>query len=116
MITDDEWNLIADLIEVLLSFAEVTEDLVGNKYVTNSICVLMLMEIIKTVTTGLSYNQDSDEKDDAFESNDVEEEEQDSTLKSKINEPLNTFGLLNLVKSKLYKNIIKYYLTLTTET
>ncbi|PKB95528.1 hypothetical protein RhiirA5_436551 [Rhizophagus irregularis] len=64
MITDDEWNLIADLIEVLLSFAEATEDLEGNKYVTNSICVLMLMEIIKTVTTGLSYNQDSDEKDD----------------------------------------------------
>src|SRR5438270_12607047 len=43
------------------------------------------------------------------------EEEQDSLLKSKINEPIITFGLLDEVKLKLYNNIKKYYPTLTTE-
>jgi hypothetical protein len=115
MITDDKWDLIADLTEVLSTFAEATEDLGGSKYVTNSMCVPMLMEIIKTVTTDPSYNQDSDEEDDdAFESNDAEEE-QDSIPNNKINEPINTFGLLDVVKSRLYKNIMKYYPTLTTE-
>ncbi|GBC33124.2 zinc finger BED domain-containing protein 4-like [Rhizophagus irregularis DAOM 181602=DAOM 197198] len=86
MITDDEWDLITDLTE-----------------------------IIKTVTTDLANNQDSDEEeDDAFENNDAEEG-QDSTQNSKINEPINTFGLLDEVKSKLYKNIKKYYPTLFTE-
>src|SRR5205823_13464389 len=74
----------------------------------------MLMEIIKTLTTDSSYDQDSDEKENAFESNDVEEG-QDSTPNSKVNEPVNTFGLLDKIKSSLYKNIKKYYLTLTTE-
>ena len=73
----------------------------------------MLMEILKTVTTDSSYDQDFDEdEDDAFENNDAEEE---GTQNNKINEPINTFGLLNEVKSKLHKNIKKYYLTLTTE-
>src|SRR5205085_11352901 len=36
-------------------------------------------------------------------------------LKSKINEPIITFGLLDEVKLKLYNNIKKYYPTLTTE-
>ncbi|PKC54887.1 hypothetical protein RhiirA1_476499 [Rhizophagus irregularis] len=70
MITDDEWDLIADLTEVLSTFANATEDLEGSKYVTNSMRVPMLMEIIKTVTTDTLYNQDPDEKeDDAFEKN-----------------------------------------------
>ncbi|RGB33247.1 hypothetical protein C1646_743453 [Rhizophagus diaphanus] len=115
MITDDEWDLIADLTEVLSTFADATEDLGGSKYVTNSMRMPMLMEIIKMVTTDLANNQDSDEEeDDAFENNDAEEG-QDSTQNNKINEPINTFSLLDEVKSKLYKNIKKYYPTLFTE-
>ena len=115
MITDDEWDLIADLTEVLSVFADATEDLGGSKYVTNSMCTPMLMEIIKVVKPNSSYDQDFDEEEnDAFEDNDVEEE-QDSLLKSKINEPIITFGLLDEVKLKLYNNIKKYYPTLTTE-
>ncbi|CAB4422012.1 unnamed protein product [Rhizophagus irregularis] len=93
MITDDEWDLIIDLTEVLSTFADATEDLEGSKYMTN--------------------NPD-EEEDVAFESNDAEED-QDSGLNNKINEPTNTSGLLDVVKSRLYKNIMKYYPTLTTE-
>ena len=60
MITDDEWDLIADLTEILSTFAEATEVLGGSNYITNSLCVPMLIEIIKTLTTDLSYYQNSD--------------------------------------------------------
>ena len=74
MITNDEWDLIADLIEVLSVFADTTEDLGGSKYVTNSMCIPMLMEIIKVVKPNSSYDQDFDkEEDDVFEDNDAEE-------------------------------------------
>ena len=80
-------------------FADATEDLEGSKYVTSSMRTPMLMEIIKILTYGSSNDEDSDEEnDDAFESNDVEEG-QDSTTNSKINKPINTFGLLDEVKS-----------------
>ncbi|CAI2186287.1 18095_t:CDS:2 [Funneliformis geosporum] len=94
MIADNEWDLITDLTEVLSTFADATEDLGGSKYVTNCMRTPMLMEIIKTLTTESSYDQESDEEDDAFEINDVEEG-QDSTASSKINKPINTFGLLD---------------------
>src|SRR2546430_13673440 len=44
-----EWDLIADLTEVLSTFADATEDLGGSSYVTNSMCTPMLVEIIKTL-------------------------------------------------------------------
>ena len=79
-------------------------------------CVPILIEIIKTLTTDLSYYQNSDnneQKEDAFEND--EEEEESLNRNIKINEPVNTFGLLDKVKSRLYTNIKKYYPTLTTE-
>ena len=116
MINDDEWDLIMDLTEVLSVFAEATEVLGGNNYITNSLYIPMLMEITKTLTTNLlSYDKDSDsnEQDDVFENDDKEEELTNRNII--INEPVNTFGLLDKVKSKLFTNIKKYYPTLTTE-
>jgi hypothetical protein len=40
---------------------------------------------------------------------------QDSIPNNKINKPINTSGLLDVIKSRLYKNIMKYYPILTTE-
>ncbi len=59
IITDDKWDLIANLIEILLTFAETTEVLKGSNYITNSLCIPMLIEIIKTFTIDLSYYQNS---------------------------------------------------------
>src|ERR1044071_9803872 len=76
MITDDEWDLIVDLTEILSVFADTTEDIRESKYVTNSMCTPMLMEIIKVVKPNSSYNQDFDEEeDDTFKDNDAEEEQ-----------------------------------------
>ena len=109
MITDDEWDLLVDLTEVLSIFADVTTELGGSNYVTSSLCVRMLIEIIKTLTTRSSNQQTYiDEQEDAFDESNNEEENQD------INKPVITFGLLDEVKSKLYMNMKKYYPTLTT--
>jgi len=111
MITDDEWDLLVDLTEVLSIFADVTTELGGSNYVTSSLRVRMLIEIIKTLTTRSSDQQTYiDEQDDAFDDGSNEEENQDDD----INKPVITFGLLDAVKSNLYMNMKKYYPTLVT--
>ncbi|CAB5181548.1 unnamed protein product [Rhizophagus irregularis] len=107
MISDHEWDLLTDLKEILSLFAEATTELGGSKYVTNSLHVRMLIEIINTLTTNPSENYtNNDEQEDAFE----------DEGNFNISEPVLTFGLLDEVKSKLYANLKKYYPTLTTET
>lgn len=59
MITDHEWDLIADLKEILLIFADATEELGGSKYIMNSIRTRMLIEIIKTVKPNSPNNENS---------------------------------------------------------
>ena len=107
MITDHEWDLIADLTEVLSTFADATEELGGSKYVTNSIRTWMLMEIIKTIKPNSLDNQDSNNIDE--QEKDVFEEEEQDLTSDDINEPVITFGLLDKVKLRLYKNMKKYY-------
>ncbi|CAB5386644.1 unnamed protein product [Rhizophagus irregularis] len=107
MISDYEWDLLTDLKEILSLFAEATTELRGSKYVTNSLRVRMLIEIINTLTTNPSENYtNNDEQEDAFE----------DEGNFNISEPVLTFGLLDEGKSKLYANLKKYYPTLTTET
>ncbi|CAB5195205.1 unnamed protein product [Rhizophagus irregularis] len=114
MITDHEWDLIADLKEILSTFADATEELGGSKYITNSIRTQMLMEVIETVKPNSPNNENSvvdEREEDVFEV----VEEQNLTSNDDINEPVITFGLLDEVKLRLYNNMKKYYPTLTTE-
>ena len=91
MITDDEWDLLVDLTEILSIFADVTTELGGSNYVTSSLCVRMLIEIIKTLTTRSSSQQTYiDEQEDAFDESN-EEQDQD------INKPV--ILLVYLMKS-----------------
>ena len=61
MISDHEWDLLIDLKEILLLFADATTELEGSKYITNSLRVWMLIEIIKTLTTDLLNNYNDNE-------------------------------------------------------
>ena len=85
---------------------------------TNSMCASMLMEIIKTLRTKSANsldNQDSNidkQEENVFEDNN---EELNPILNYNINKPVNTFGLLDKIKTILYKNMKKYYLILTSE-
>ena len=106
LISEDEWELLTELTEVLSIFEEATTELGGSKYITNSLRVRMLVEITKILRTSLPDNQ-FDENEDAFD--DIEEED------DSINRPLNTYSLLDEVKLKLYTNLIKYYPSIFTE-
>jgi len=115
MIMDHEWDLIADLTEILSTFADATVELGGSSYITNSMRTQMLMEIIKTIKPNLSDDRNSDinEEEVIFEE-DVFEDDQ-NLVSNDINEPVITFGLIDKVKLKLYNNMKTYYPTLTTE-
>ncbi|UZO09760.1 uncharacterized protein OCT59_029973 [Rhizophagus irregularis] len=83
MITDEEWDFLADIIEVLSTFAD--------------------------ATTELGFRR-KEETGDAFD-----EENQDEIPNDDINKSVNTYGLINEIKSILYTNLIKYYPTITTD-
>ena len=100
LISDDEWNLLTDLTEVLSLFADVTTELGGSKNVTNSLRVRMLLEIIKTIKPNLTEDQDIDEEEDVFS-----EEDQDLLSNDDINKSVITFGLLDEVKLKFWPTL-----------
>ena len=110
MITDEEWDFLAILTDVLSTFAEATTELGGSKYVTSSLHARLIIEIMKILRTNLQDNQViNDEEEDAFN-----EEIQDE-ISIDINKPINTYGLIDEIKLILYTNLMKYYPTITTE-
>ncbi|PKK45074.1 hypothetical protein RhiirC2_803984, partial [Rhizophagus irregularis] len=105
IITDKEWDFLADIIEVLSTFADATTELGGSKYVTSSLHLRLIIEIIKMLET----DSHREETHDAFD-----EENQDEIPNDDINKSVNTYCLINEIKLILYTNLIKYYPTITT--
>src|SRR3954452_23761092 len=65
---------------------------------------------MKILRTNLQdYQVINDEEEDAFN-----EEIQDE-ISNDINKPINTYGLIDEIKSILYTNLMKYYSTIITE-
>uniref|UniRef100_U9UTK3 Uncharacterized protein n=1 Tax=Rhizophagus irregularis (strain DAOM 181602 / DAOM 197198 / MUCL 43194) TaxID=747089 RepID=U9UTK3_RHIID len=83
-LTNNEWDIIRDLLEILGPFAELTEIL-----------------------------EDLETNDDAFENHQFEEvdenDEPDARRKIKINTLINTFRLLDNIKSNLHKALENYF-------
>ncbi|CAB4484562.1 unnamed protein product [Rhizophagus irregularis] len=83
-LTNEEWDVIRDLLEILGPFAKLTEKL-----------------------------EDLDTNDNAFEEHQFEEDDEDdepgARRKIKINTLVNTSGLVNNIKVNLYKALEKYY-------
>ena len=57
IITNNKWDLLVDLTEVLLIFADVTTELEESNYVISSLYVKILIEIIKILIMKLSNQQ-----------------------------------------------------------
>ncbi|GES81124.1 zinc finger BED domain-containing protein 4-like [Rhizophagus clarus] len=115
-LTDDEWNTIRDLLEILGPFAELTEKLEGTKYATMSYIYPGIARLKKRFRPIIEFNNnnlDLETNDDAFEDHQFEEvdkdDEPEARRKIKINTPVNTSGLLNNIKVNLYKALEKYY-------
>ena len=114
-LTNDEWDVMRDLLEVLGPFAELTEKLEGTKYATMSYMYPGIARLKKRFhpTTEFNNNLDLETNDDAFEEHQFEEADEDdepgARRKIKINTSINTFGLLDNIKANLYKALEKYY-------
>ncbi|PKY46940.1 hypothetical protein RhiirA4_521324 [Rhizophagus irregularis] len=114
-LTNDEWEIIRDLLKVLGPFAELTEKLEGTKYATMSYMYPGIAKLKKHFrpTTEFNNNLDLETNNHAFEEHQFEEADEDdepgARRKIKINTPVNTTGLLDNIKANLYKALEKYY-------
>ena len=118
MITDEEWNLLQNLVNVLEQFAVATDYLGGSTYCTYSIinpfieqikADLMeppsdsssLQPLFSSQSSSSIINQEMD-GDDAFAEEDLETQ----NLSQSENR---TSDLLQTVKAKLYENLCEYW-------
>ena len=129
MLTDSEWDLIIELLQVLGPIEEVTTCLGGSNYTTHSLLYWLIQGLKKRFKLYKVSNNELDfntECDDVFENNEfdnIESENQEEysdedgqqTQKVKINTPVNTNNLLNQVKKNMYKALCYYYPTPSSE-
>jgi hAT family C-terminal dimerisation region len=115
-LTNDEWEIIRDLLEILGPFAELTEKLEGTKYATMSYMYPGIAKLKKRFCPATELNNnnlDLETNNHAFEEHQFEEADEDdepeARRKIKINTPVNTNGLLDKIKANLYKALEIYY-------
>lgn len=121
-LTDNEYECIRDLIEVLGPFAEVTEYLEGSHYSTMGFMGPAIEKLKKEfaplASNNAHSNVDLESPDNAFDEHNfedaVEESEPGATRKIKISNPVNTYGLVNSVRSDLY-NALQFYFPIISE-
>ncbi|PKC02735.1 hypothetical protein RhiirA5_380742 [Rhizophagus irregularis] len=78
-LTNDKWEIMRDLLEVLGPFAELTEKLEGTKYATMSYMYPGIAKLKKRFcqTTEFNNNLDLETNNHAFEENQFEEADED---------------------------------------
>ncbi|CAG8560195.1 17814_t:CDS:2, partial [Cetraspora pellucida] len=129
-LTDDEWNLMKDLVNILGPFCEVTEVLGGSEYISISYIVPSILKLMQKLIGPTSYSDEeplrySDEElnnevnfetDDLAFDNDIgftdaqEEEEKDpKKRKININTPTNTVNMRYRIKNALYNALLHYW-------
>ncbi|CAG8567843.1 7663_t:CDS:1, partial [Racocetra fulgida] len=120
-LTDEEWNLIHDLIKILGPFFEVIEELSGSEYITISfivLSILALMERLDCSTRNLEKSNDTlnfETTDLVFDDNvgftDTYKEEEDGSKerKIKINTPTVVIDIKHKIKNSLYSALLHYW-------
>ncbi|CAG8820233.1 35227_t:CDS:2, partial [Racocetra persica] len=116
-LTSEEWLFIEEVMPVLGLFTETIKKLKGSQYLTISYVYPAIQKIKSRLSCSfdpIDENNDSqDELKDAFDDLQFEDEEEDDKPKAKqrikINNLVNTIGLINAIKGKLYHAINVYY-------
>ncbi|GBC12604.1 zinc finger BED domain-containing protein 1-like [Rhizophagus irregularis DAOM 181602=DAOM 197198] len=115
-LTNNEWDAIRDLLEILGPFAELTERLEGTKYATMSYIypgITKLKKLFHPAREFCNSDMNLETNDDAFEEHQFEEVDEDdepgARRKIQINTPVNTSNLLDKIKANLYKALENYY-------
>ena len=58
LLTDDEWELLDQLVDLLMPFEEATREFSGNSYITLSRVIPIIKEMIFDLTTEVPSNND----------------------------------------------------------
>jgi hypothetical protein len=121
MLEEDEWEVIKDLIPVLQPFANATDYLGGSKYCTYSTMIPTLINIfnkLKPLTPNgeknaaeISLTNSENVFDDQISIQDDDEEKPNpaATKKLKINNTIQTQGLIDKIKLTLYAAMKHYW-------
>jgi hypothetical protein len=120
MLTNDEWDLLRDLIPILGPFEEATRYLGGSNYSTHSIMKPLITEIINKLKPDEPNENimNIENLEDVF----VWDEDQDNPDNSNnvkntnghqknvdLNRPMQTSGVLKKVKDTLYQAMLYYW-------
>jgi len=126
MLEEEEWEVIKDLIPVLLPFANATDYLGGSKYCTYSTMIPTLINIfnkLKPLTLNgeknaaeiiLTNPETAFDDQISIEDDDDEKPNPAATRKLKISNPCNTQGLVDKIKLTLYAAMKHYWNDLFT--
>jgi hypothetical protein len=114
MLTEPEWNLIIELLQVLGPIEEATTCLGGSKYVTHSLLYRLIENLKKRFKPNkndrISNELDFNTEDDIFDEFEYQEEfNNDQNDQDNINIPVNTYNLLNQVKKNIYQALCHYF-------
>lgn len=120
-LTDDEWDLMRDLVNILGHFFEVTEELGGSKYATISYMFPSILGLIEKLDISADYWEESNNVVDfettdlVFDDNvrfvDAQEEEEDGPKgrKVQINTPIDVTDMKPKIKNALYHALLHYW-------
>ncbi|CAG8544701.1 11448_t:CDS:2, partial [Scutellospora calospora] len=78
-LTNDEWDLIRDLVNILGLFFETTEKLGGSEYITISYILLSIWRLMRSLTISESYTDD-ELNEVNFETDDLDLSDSDTFL------------------------------------
>ncbi|CAB5379179.1 unnamed protein product [Rhizophagus irregularis] len=121
MITTEEWDLLQNLVDVLEQFAEATDYLGGSTYCTYSIINPFIEKIKEDLLnpflsslslSSIQFSPQSFSQSALQETQKTDEDvfiEENIEIETNLNQPINTSGLLKMVRTKLYENLCKYW-------
>ncbi len=115
MLTNDEWDLLRDLILILGPFEEATRYLGGSNYSTHSIMKPLITKIIdnlKPESESSTTNINIEEIEDIFvwdENQDNSDNTNNNNNKTNLDRPMQTSGVLEEVKKTLYYAMLFYW-------
>src|SRR4051812_11322189 len=119
MLTESEWDLIIELLQVLGPIEEVTTCLEDSKYTTHSLLYWLIQSLKKRFKLHRVLNNELnfDTDDDVFENDDIEYENQEECVEKnnqiKINLPVNTDNILNQVKKHVSGTLLLFFYSST---
>ena len=111
MLSEAEWELIVELLQILGPLEEATTCLGGSKYITYSLLFRLIQSLKKRFMPNRVVNNELnfEEEEDVFDNDDFDFENQEDSNQYNINTPVDTTNLVNVVKKNMYQALCYYF-------